>query len=340
MPHQSAFEPPHSNPNPNPATLIKYPGGKAEMAPTILDKLGPVDRWTSYAEPFAGGLSVLFAARAAGYAGPAFIGESNPWIREMWRTVRDEPGAVAMALLRMQEAYRKVAEVSPGKAGQPARVAFYLGNREILNTWTGAGAGAGNRACGMLAASAPVAMFPDTAARLIWALRTGFNGLVRNNRRGKLNVPAGSAVQEGKPIYLPSAAAILAAGRALHGVEIFGGYEAAMVAAVNARGLNQMRVYCDPPYVGTFGYSSTWAREDRVRLGEYACALATGFGTWRCAGDPAARVVLSEADTPEARADFSALDADPMVIPVRRSISRKGSGRVKVDEGLWCGGEV
>lgn len=276
------------------STIIQYPGGKRLIAPKILSELGPIESWSGYCEPFAGGLAVLWAARASGYSGHAVIGEVQPHIRGLWLWVqRNGPEVLVWARHYLDRAY----------SSADPEAEYYAIRGE---------------------ASDP----PEDevgAGRLLFLLRSGFNGLVRFGPKGP-NVPAGTAIRSGLPIYLPNPEQMLRAQAWLQGVTILGSADEALNAA--RKRVMGCRIYADPPYIGTHAYSSSWRRSDRVVLGANLAELA-GLG---------ARCVTSELDTSEARYDLHELDPSPITISVRRKISRKADGRILVGEAIWRGG--
>ena len=98
----------------------------------------------------------------------------------------------------------------------------------------------------------------DRAARILYLNKMGFNGLWRKNRSGRFNVPIG----RGKVSSLPSTSDLLAFSRATRHWRIEqGDFE----GAVKLAGEGDV-VYADPPYAGTFAYSSGFDADDRVRL--------------------------------------------------------------------------
>jgi site-specific DNA-adenine methylase len=275
--------------------IIKYPGGKRKIAGCILAELGNHERWGVYVEPFAGGLAVLWSARAAGYSGPAVVGEVNPWVRGLWQAIQSGPDAV------MSESVRCRDFVAGAAAPQ---IAYY----ELRD------------AIGRSVASA------SEAGRLLFVLRAGFNGLVRMGPNGP-NVPAGSAVKQGKPVCLPSLDDVRRASADLMGVTICGSAHEALSVS---RELGRAAIYADPPYVDTHDYSAGWKRSHRRDLAALLAERARG-------GD---RVVVSERATEQAMEDLAVIDPDPVRLEVRHSISRSADGRVLVAEGLWRGGPV
>jgi DNA adenine methylase len=138
--------------------FLKWAGGKAKLAPRILD-LAPAG-FGRYHEPFLGGGAVFFAVEAAGRAHAAVLSDANADLIHCFAAVRDDTEAVIAELGRLAADYLP--------AGAAERAAFYYARRAAVP-------------------ASPAA----AAARLIFLNRTCYNGLYRVNRRGQFNVPFG-----------------------------------------------------------------------------------------------------------------------------------------------------
>jgi DNA adenine methylase len=139
-----------------PRPLIKYPGGKAALAPAISAAFGEPCRGT-YIEPFVGGGSVYLHRAAAGEVERAHLSDRDGWIAGLHRIVRDDPGGVCTTMA----AYR-------GMAWTYER---YDAERAWLNS------------AGMTETS--------SAACFIALNKAGFNGLFRKNKRDQINAAWG-----------------------------------------------------------------------------------------------------------------------------------------------------
>lgn len=141
--------------------LLKWVGGKARLLPTIRsvlnlegkDHLGPD---VTYYEPFVGGGAVFFDIREHSNC-PAYLGDMNPNLINLYQRVRDDPHAVW-------------AEVQKILASEPKFAAI----RTEIN---------GNL-------HSPLTI-RDAALMMVFN-RGCFNGMWRCNRQGLLNTPAGS----------------------------------------------------------------------------------------------------------------------------------------------------
>lgn len=193
--------------------ILKWPGGKRKLCPKILRHLPDPKTITAYVEPFVGAASVFLAVRRR-------IQYQN-FPRSFWRlsdanrdlvdtltAVRDEPRAVWNLLVANTKRKASRAEYNHIRAMDPDQINI-----------------------------------AQAAARFIFLNRTGFNGMVRYNRKGGYNVPFG----EGKPISLEWGD-LQRFSRMLGGVRIERlDFEDALMDA--PRGAF---VYCDSPYHKTF----------------------------------------------------------------------------------------
>ena len=268
--------------------LLKWAGGKARLASQINDAFKVPCRGTYY-EPFLGAGAVFFHRRAEGTVGRAVLSDVNARLMEVHRVIRDDVEGLLSALDEL-----------PGEDWRER----YYGVRERYNEEPQRG-----RA---------------HAARFMWLNRAGYNGLYRENRRGRFNVPVGSY----KKLSLPKREAFLGISELLQGVELVSaGFESVMSEAGD-----DDQVYCDPPYVplsstASFtGYCAGGFGHAEQKLLAVAAQKAALRG---------ARVVLSNHDLPEVRNELYpecngfAFVGRPRV---RRSISRNASKREKVCE--------
>lgn len=130
--------------------------------------------------------------------------------------------------------------------------------------------------------SSPVAA-ADRAARFIYLNKAGFNGLYRVNQSGGFNVPVGRRRRLNPPQY---GDLVRFSWRARFWALSAGDFEETVEGATEGD-----VVYADPPYDGTFGYSSGFTADDQRRLAEcLRRAARRGVG-----------VVTTNADTPLVR---------------------------------------
>ncbi|MDV6254112.1 Dam family site-specific DNA-(adenine-N6)-methyltransferase [Vibrio sp. EA2] len=149
--------------------------------------------------------------------------------------------------------------------------------------------------------------------------RFGFNGLCRYNKKGGFNVPFGSY----KKPYFPEAELEFFAEKAKKATFVCEGYPETF-----RRARKGSVVYCDPPYAplsNTANFTSYagngFTLDDQAALADAAEKTATERGI---------PVLISNHDTTLTRRLYHG--ADLSVVKVKRTISRNGGGRNKVDE--------
>jgi DNA adenine methylase len=270
--------------------LLKWAGGKAKLAPAIAEVLGEPCQGT-YLEPFLGSGAVYLHLRAAGRVGEAVLSDVNGRLVAMHRAVQQDVDAVLEELSRFplndwQSAYYRI--------------------RDEYNQGPAEG--------------------PRHAARLLWLNRAGFNGLYRENREGRYNVPIGRY----DALSLPEEAHFRAVSAALQSARLLTSSFEQVMAAAGPRD----QVYCDPPYVplsssASFtGYcASPFGPAEQARLADVA----------RRAALRGARVVLSNHDLPVVRHELypTVLGFQHSARPrVARAISRSAHSRTPVAEVL------
>ncbi|HHF3209093.1 TPA: Dam family site-specific DNA-(adenine-N6)-methyltransferase [Vibrio diabolicus] len=149
--------------------------------------------------------------------------------------------------------------------------------------------------------------------------RFGFNGLCRYNKKGGFNVPFGSY----KKPYFPEAELEFFAEKAKKATFVCEDYPETF-----RRARKGSVVYCDPPYAplsNTANFTSYagngFTLDDQAALADIAERTATERGI---------PVLISNHDTTLTRRLYHGADLN--VVKVKRTISRNGSGRNKVDE--------
>ncbi|PSV25750.1 adenine-specific DNA-methyltransferase [Photobacterium sp. GB-27] len=149
--------------------------------------------------------------------------------------------------------------------------------------------------------------------------RHGFNGLCRYNKKGGFNVPFGSY----KKPYFPEAEMYYFSEKAKRATFVCEGY-----LQTFSRARKGCVVYCDPPYAplsSTANFTSYsgngFSLDDQATLADVA---------EKAAAERDIAVLISNHDTALTRRLYTG--ADLSVVKVKRTISRNGSGRNKVDE--------
>jgi DNA adenine methylase len=149
--------------------------------------------------------------------------------------------------------------------------------------------------------------------------RFGFNGLCRYNKKGGFNVPFGSY----KKPYFPENEMLLFAEKAQRATFVCESYSDTF-----ARAGEGCVIYCDPPYAplsNTANFTSYagngFTLDDQANLAEVAEKTAKERGI---------PVLISNHDTNLTRRLYKGASLD--TVQVKRTISRNGAGRNKVDE--------
>ncbi|WP_394145998.1 Dam family site-specific DNA-(adenine-N6)-methyltransferase [Vibrio atypicus] len=149
--------------------------------------------------------------------------------------------------------------------------------------------------------------------------RFGFNGLCRYNKKGGFNVPFGSY----KKPYFPEAELEFFAEKAKKATFVCEGYNETF-----KRVRKGSVVYCDPPYAPlstTANFTSYagngFSLDDQAALADVAERAAVERGI---------PVLISNHDTTLTRRLYHGAELN--VVKVKRTISRNGAGRNKVDE--------
>ncbi|GAK85748.1 methyl-directed repair DNA adenine methylase [Vibrio ponticus] len=149
--------------------------------------------------------------------------------------------------------------------------------------------------------------------------RFGFNGLCRYNKKGGFNVPFGSY----KKPYFPEKELEFFAEKAKKATFVCEGYQETFKRARKCS-----VVYCDPPYapLSTTANFTSYAGNG-FSLDDQAALADIAETTAKQRGIP---VLISNHDTTLTRRLYHGAELN--VVKVKRTISRNGAGRNKVDE--------
>ncbi len=271
--------------------IVKWAGGKTKLLPVILPRI-PV-RVRTYAEPFAGGAAVFFALAAEKAAGArhwdhAILADTNMELVATYRAVRDDVDDVVQGLRHY--------------AGANDKETFLH-----------------------LRALDPSAMSDaERAVRLIFLLKTCFNGLYRENQSGQFNTPFGD---------MPNARicdeeTLRDASSALQGVEIV----CADFAVVLSRLGDGDFAYCDPPYVPASA-TANFTSYTREEFGPAEQArLAAAFKGLERQG---ASGLLSNSDSEVTRDLYRSHDLAWTPVAAARSIACTGSRAKAAELLVW-----
>jgi DNA adenine methylase len=257
------------------APMLKWPGGKSRLVDLIESKLTDGAR---FVEPFVGSAAVFLGMRRT--FDSYLLCDANADAIGLFETIRDDlPGFLTAC---------KVLFTDANNAPEG-----YANIRAWFNSRT----------------ADPV----QQAAGFLWLNKHGFNGLVRYNKSGALNVPYGRPDQ----ITFP-----LEQVKAFHDKSQRADFVAQDFRVTMADLGDGDVVYVDPPY------------SPLTETADFAGYTAGGFSAadhadlvtlCRQAALSGALVVLSEHDTPATRARFEG--ATISGLDVRRSMSADGSKR-------------
>ncbi len=259
--------------------ILKWAGGKRALLPELLARV-PTEIGTYY-EPFAGGAALFFRLADAPPFERAVLADRNAELINFYAVVRDRLPALS-----------KVLEQAP--QGEE----MYYAVRDV-----------------------DVSALDDVAraARVVYLNRTCFNGLWRENRSGKFNVPYGHKVRA----RLCDPARMKRATEALANVQLLTGDFAQVVSKAKAGDF----VYFDPPYApvsATSKFTDYSGGGFDMDAQERLCQVATqlrGRGV---------RVMLSNSDTRDIRVLYK--DFKLSTVDAPRAISARNVGRGVVRE--------
>lgn len=268
--------------------LLKWPGGKRKLVPTILAAFPPQVAAPIH-EPFVGSAAVTLGAGAPG----GVLADINPRLIQFHRVVRDLPDNLYRWIRKFPygggwESHYADIRTAFNAANVPHADSGFLHDGDVLN-----------------------------AARFLWLNKAGFNGLYRENQRGEFNVPPGSY----GTVRMPSLDAIRGVSNALkRGVLRCQDWRITVLEAPAGA-----RLYVDPPYdpISKTAAFTTYSRkpfiwEDQISLAE-ACASAAARGVHVVASNHGTDRILEL----WGRHGFYLRRVEG----VKRSISCKGSGR-------------
>ena len=240
--------------------FVKWAGGKTQLLADIEGNL-PVDfrnREITYVEPFVGGGSVVFwMLQKFPNVKKAVINDINGKLINVYRTIKENPYALVEILQDIENEYL------PKKHDE--RTAYFMEKRQRFND--------------------EALSCEEQAAIFIFLNRTCFNGLYRENAKGKFNVPHGRYANP----TICDEATIMADSGLLQKVEIMCGDFAETEKYAGADTL----FYFDPPYKPLSDTSSfnTYVKEpfddaEQIRLRDF-CNTVSQKGS---------RFILSNSD--------------------------------------------
>lgn len=271
-----------------PRPFLKWVGGKARLIPQLEEHF-PAS-YSKYYEPFVGGGAMFFSVNAD----IAHINDMNSVLVSAYRHIRDNVDKLIVELTALQEYYWSLADIELKKE-------YYLEKRIEFNDLENTS-------------------FEKTVL-LIFLNKTCFNGMYRENSKGKFNVPFG---KHNTPTIC-DAINLLNISNALKETTITcSSYE----HAIEGAGKGDF-VYLDPPYHPLNPTSSFTAyqadgftAEDQEKLRDKFAELAKR-GCY---------VMLSNSDSPLINELYK--DFNIHKVYAGRSINATGTGRGKITEVL------
>lgn len=202
--------------NISPKPFVKWVGGKTQLLPEIEERLSDAlssEGEKTYVEPFVGGGAALFyLLNKYKNIKNAVINDINPRLMVTYTVIKNNPIELISILRELQNQYLPLSH--------EARTEMYLKQRDRFN----------------LAKLSDI----EIAALFIFLNRTCFNGLYRENKQGKFNVPHGRYEH---PLICDEQT-ILCDSKILQRVKIHCGDFSEMQAYANRGTI----FYFDPPY--------------------------------------------------------------------------------------------
>lgn len=257
--------------------FAKNIGGKRQLIRELSARVPA--QFDTYHEKFVGGGALFFWLQTQGRITKAILSDTNSRLIRTYLAVRDDVESVISAVQKMKT----------------DRDSFYAMRSQAPDDGTDV----------------------DVAAWYVMINRAGFNGLYRENKQGKCNVPYGTPKDK-----LIDADAFRESSKALQGVEIRCEDFAATEPSAGDF------VYMDPPYWPrnkttakfTSYTSKGFGTEDQSRLRDYAAEL-------RAKG---VHVLLSNSDVDETRNLYDGFDVAS--VGARRAINCRVGRRGRVPE--------
>lgn len=228
--------------------FVKWAGGKTQLLIEI-ERILPTDfrnREITYVEPFVGGGSVMFwMLQNFPNIKKAVINDINPKLINVYQTIKHNPKELINALYLIENKYIP--------KSHDERTTYFIEQRRRFN----------NEDLSNV----------EQAAIFIFLNRTCFNGLYRENSKGKFNVPHGKYANP----TICDKATIMADSKVLQNVEIMCGDFADTEIYAGADTL----FYFDPPYKPLSNTSSfnTYVKEpfndaEQIRLRDFCNIVA------------------------------------------------------------------
>lgn len=212
---------------------FRWAGSKAKLTRELFTYFKDSD---TYIEPFLGSGVVLFRLIQDAKYKKYVVNDINLAIINFYIAVRDNPGKVVSRLSSMCFSYNSLLSMAE-------REQRYYYNREVYN------------------------LFKGDWESFWFLMKTGFNGLYRENSKGKYNVPFGK-----KKRITFNADQIYKISELIQNVEFHSkDYKDFLSIVIKQIEYNKAFIYNDPPYVGSQQYTAL--KFDNEELADYLRSL-------------------------------------------------------------------
>ncbi len=259
--------------------FIKWAGGKRQLLNSLLSQAP--ESFNTYHEFFIGGGALFFELFNQGRIKNAVLADLNPRLMNAYEVVKRKPTGL-------------IEELKKRKYSNTSEAFYKIREWEPLDS-------------------------VEQAARFIYLNKTAFNGLYRENKSGKFNVPFGRY----KNPKIVDVEGIRNASRALQKAKLFCGD----FSEITRLAKKDDFAYFDPPYLPvtktasfTAYTSQSFTIDDQIRLKETFTSLAKN----------GIKVMLSNSHTPIIDELFS--DSEKSTIKANRMINCKSDKRGPVNE--------
>ena len=265
--------------------VLKWAGGKTQLLPEILPRLPKSYR--GYHEPFIGSGAVFFTLAPVSGS----IADTNRHLIHLYLDIQLKTAELSRELELLQAEFNS--------AAAERKKEFYLERRAEFNHKQDASV--------------------RQSALMVFLNKTGFNGMYRENAKGKFNIPFSGR----DSVTLPAAEHLEACRQVLTRTAVLHTSFDSIIERAEAGDL----VYFDPPYIPVSNTSSFTAYQAGGFGHEHQSQLASVVQELDGRG---VNVLLSNSDTPTTRSLYGDLRIDQVF--ARRSINSKATGRGSVSE--------
>lgn len=259
--------------------FVKWAGGKKQLLPQLLAFSPP--KFENYFEPFVGGGALFFKLHYLGRIKKSHLNDLNENLVIAYKTIKEKPNKL-------------IKELSSGKYKNEKETFYKIREEEPTDE-------------------------VKATARFVYLNKTAFNGLYRENSKGKFNVPFGKYTN---PKILDQEN-ILAVSKALQTDEITClDFEKAVAKAKKGD-----FVYFDPPYQPISKTSSftSYTKQDFTEKDQQRL-----FECFKKLDKKGCFLMLSNSYSPLIKSLYK--DFDQRTVMAGRAISCKGEGRGKIKE--------